>query len=206
MNKKILILAVGIALAGILFYTFKGTSPITEGYVEKIETARAETNDFLKNAEDSPLTDSQKAAFTTLNYFPIAEKYRVKSDFQLSQRQQIIQMGISDGSQKAYLVFGHAHLHLEGKELNLTVYKPLQDDADYLFIPFYDHTSAELTYGGGRYVEPELADDGALIIDFNLAYNPYCAYNPSYKCPIPPPENRLDVSVLAGEKNPDFVK
>jgi hypothetical protein len=66
-------------------------------------------------------------------------------------------------------------------------------------------TSADLTYGGGRYVEPEILENGAFEIDFNKAYNPYCAYNPTYRCPIPPQENSLDVSILAGEKIPDFV-
>jgi len=112
---------------------------------------------------------------------------------------------ITDGSQRAYYVYGNAHFHLEGKELDVTVFKPVKTETDYLFIPFYDETSADLTYGGGRYVEPTITDNGSLEIDFNLAYNPYCAYNHTYRCPVPPQENSLNVSILAGEKIPDFV-
>ena len=206
MNKKILLLIIATALIGIGFYTFQGTSQNSEGYVEKIEIERVEKNDMFKNDEDSPLTDEQKEIFTTLSYFPIAEKYKVKAELHKNSREQIVKMAITDGSQREYFIFGNAHLHLEGKELDLLVYKPVKDDTDYLFIPFYDNTSADLTYGGGRYVEPELLDASTLIIDFNLAYNPYCAYNHTYRCPIPPSENDLDVAVLAGEKIPDFVK
>ena len=116
-----------------------------------------------------------------------------------------MKIAITDGSQREYYVFGNVHFHLEGKELDLTVYKPVKSKSDYLFIPFYDATSADLTYGGGRYVEPVLVEGGKIEIDFNLAYNPYCAYNHTYRCPIPPQENSLDVSILAGEKLPEFV-
>jgi uncharacterized protein (DUF1684 family) len=84
------------------------------------------------------------------------------------------------------------------------VYRPVRKDSEYLFMPFYDKTSADITYGGGRYVEPEELTNGRLLIDFNLAYNPYCAYNATYRCPIPPRENSLDVRILAGEKAPEF--
>jgi hypothetical protein len=85
------------------------------------------------------------------------------------------------------------------------VFKPVKEDVEYLFIPFYDKTSGDVTYGGGRYVEPEMLDNTTIEIDFNMAYNPYCAYNHTYRCPIPPGDNNLDVSILAGEKIPDFV-
>ena len=113
-------------------------------------------------------------------------------------------MAITDGSQREYYVFGNVHFHLDGKELDLTVYKPVKSEKEYLFIPFYDKTCGDLSYGGGRYVEPVLQNNGLIEIDFNLAYNPYCAYNHTYRCPIPPQENNLDVSILAGEKIPDF--
>ncbi len=206
MSKKALYLIIAVALVGITIYTFQGTSKNAEGYIEKIEADRYEKNQHFKTSEESPLTEEQKVQFTSLSYFPVVEKYKVIAEFHKNSREQIIKMAISDGSQREYIVFGNAHLHLSGKELNLTVYKPTEGEEDYLFIPFYDLTSADITYGGGRYVEPELKESNTLIIDFNLAYNPYCAYNHTYRCPIPPQENNLEVSVLAGEKNPDFVK
>ena len=181
-----------------------GSSENTVGYVEEIEAKRIEKNEELKTSEESPLTNEQKETFKTLSYFPIAEKYKVRSEFQRNNREQIVKMSITNGNQQEYKVFGNAHFHLDGKELDLVVYKPATSE-DYLFIPFYDETSADLTYGGGRYVEPELIDGGTLLIDFNTAYNPYCAYNHTYRCPIPPQDNNLNVSILAGEKNPELV-
>ncbi|MCK5104358.1 MAG: DUF1684 domain-containing protein [Cyclobacteriaceae bacterium] len=205
MNKKLLLTGVFAGLVIISIYTFQGTSQITDGYVEGIESQRQEKNDEFKNSEDTPLTKEQKGLFTSLIYFPIAEKYKVRAEFHKNPREQKVKIAITDGSQREYFVFGNAHIHLEGKELNLTVYKSIKTDADYLFIPFYDETSADLTYGGGRYVEPEIIDGGTIEIDFNTAYNPYCAYNHTYRCPIPPQENNLNVSILAGEKIPDFA-
>jgi hypothetical protein len=170
-----------------------------------MESERKEKNEFFKTSDDSPLTDEQKERFSSLSYFPINEKYKIQAEFHKNENEQIIEMAITDGTRRRYIVYGMAHAHLEGKELDITVYKQADDDSDYLFIPFYDITSADITYGGGRYVEPELTPGGQMIIDFNLAYNPYCAYNHTYRCPIPPQENNLRVSVLAGEKIPDFV-
>lgn len=205
MNKKILFLVVVVGVIAITIYNFRGASTLTEGYEEQVLAKRAETNVEFKEAEDSPLTDEQKTNFSSLNYFPIAEKYRVRAEFHRNSREQIVKIDITDGSQREYYVYGNAHFHLEGKELDVTVYKPVKTETDYLFIPFYDATSADLTYGGGRYVEPVIKENGSLEIDFNLAYNPYCAYNHTYRCPIPPQENSLNVSILAGEKIPDFV-
>jgi uncharacterized protein (DUF1684 family) len=205
MNRRLLFLIVAVGVVIITIYNFQGANPSSEGYIKIVEHDRNEKNEMFKHSDDSPLTDEQLGVFESLTYFPIAEKYKVTADFQKNPREQKIKMAITDGSQREYFVFGNAHFHLEGKELDVVVYKPVKEDSDYLFIPFYDKTSADLTYGGGRYVEPVLLDAGTLEIDFNLAYNPYCAYNHTYRCPIPPQDNNLDVSILAGEKIPDFV-
>ena len=205
MNRKFLFLIVVVGVIAITIYNFQGASPASEGYIQRVQAERQEKNEMFKNSEDSPLTEEQLDIFQSLTYFPVNEKYRLKADFKKNPREQKIKMAVTDGSQREYLIFGSAHLHLEGKELDLVVYKPVKEDSDYLFIPFYDKTSADLTYGGGRYVEPELLENGVLEIDFNMAYNPYCAYNHTYRCPIPPQNNNLDVSILAGEKIPDFV-
>jgi len=205
MNKKVLVLIVLLGLIAVTVYNFIGASTTTEGYIDKITAERQEKDEMFKHADDSPLTEEQKEIFSSLNYFPVSEKYRINAEFRKNPIEQIIKMAITDGSQREYYIYGNAHFHLSGKELNLTVYKSVKSEVDYLFIPFYDVTSAELTYGGGRYVEPEVIDGGTLEIDFNLAYNPYCAYNHTYRCPIPPQDNNLDVSILAGEKIPEFV-
>ena len=204
MNKKILSVIVAVGFVAIMIYNFKGTTLSTEGYAEKIIADR-QVKDTEFKTDDSPLTDEQKPGFEALSYFPVAEKYKVRAEYHKNQSNQIVKINITDGSQREYYVHGNAHFHLEGKELDITVYQPVNAEAEYLFIPFYDKTSADQTYGGGRYVEPVLLGNNTLEIDFNLAYNPYCAYNHNYRCPIPPQNNSLDVAILAGEKMPDFV-
>jgi len=205
MHKKILFAIAVVGLIVITIYNFKGASKVTAGYADNLTAERLKKDEEFKMSEDSPLTDDQKEVFSSLSYFPITEKYKVIAEFHENSREQIVKIAITDGSQREYYVYGNAHFHLEGKELDVIIYKPVKATSDYLFIPFYDATSADLTYGGGRYVEPVLVGPGKLEIDFNLAYNPYCAYNHTYRCPIPPQDNNLNVSILAGEKNPDFV-
>ncbi len=206
MQKKVLYIVVAVGLIIIGYYTFQGTSQRTVGYAEEIESQRKEKDELFKTTKESPLTDEQKRTFTSLSYFPITEKYRVHAELHKNQIQQKTKITTTDGSQQEYYIYGNAHIHLEGKEIDVTVYKPVEESEDYLFIPFYDETSGELTYGGGRYVEPKLIEGtSTLEIDFNTAYNPYCVYNDTYICPIPPKSNKLNVSVLAGEKLPDFT-
>jgi uncharacterized protein (DUF1684 family) len=100
-----------------------------------------------------------------------------------------------------YVTYAIAHFELEGKPLRLSLYKQVGTGLDYMFIPFKDLTSGVETYGGGRFIDCETVAADSLLIDFNLAYNPYCAYNEKYSCPIPPAENHLAVRIEAGEKN-----
>lgn len=204
MNRKFIIIIVLAGMAGILFYTFRSHTPKKDiSYREKIETERQEKDESFKTDDDSPLTDDQKTTFTHLQYFPVNEKYRIKADFEKNNREQTITMNTSTEEDRQYLVYGKVHFHLDGKELNLTIYKPVDMDEEYFFLPFFDATSAETTYGSGRYLDPEIKG-GTAILDFNEAYNPYCAYNHNYSCPIPPRENYLSTPILAGEKLPDF--
>jgi uncharacterized protein (DUF1684 family) len=204
MNKKVFFFLVGLAIIVIVIYNFRRVNPTSAGYIEEIESHREEIDRRFKASDQSPLADDQLESFESLSYFPVSEKYRVFADLQKSNTEKIITMAITDGSNREYYVYGNAHFHLDGKELDLLVYRPVRKDSEYLFMPFYDKTSADITYGGGRYVEPEELTNGRLLIDFNLAYNPYCAYNATYRCPIPPRENSLDVRILAGEKAPEF--
>ena len=203
MNNKVLIFALGLMALSIC--AFQEPNPNIDSYAEEIEVSRTEKNKEFKISEESPLTDKQKEIFKTLSYYPISEKYKVSAKFLKNDHEQIVMMAITHGSQRGYFVYGTAHFQLEGRELDLIVYKPVKSLEDYLFIPFYDETSADLTYGGGRYLEPIIIDDSTIEIDFNLAYNPYCAYNHAYRCPIPPPDNKLKALILAGEKIPDFT-
>jgi uncharacterized protein (DUF1684 family) len=112
-----------------------------------------------------------------------------------------VRVQTSDGQERVYRRTGRVTVEIAGKAVTLTLYST--DQPGY-FLPFRDATSGKTTYGAGRYLDIEPNPDGTVTIDFNRAYNPYCAYNDAYSCPLPPIENWLDVAVEAGEK--DFAK
>lgn len=112
------------------------------------------------------------------------------------------------GAQKTFVKYGVVKFRIDGRRQKLTVYRSLGLETlpqyrDYLFVPFKDKTSGSATYGGGRYMDLKVSDvkDGNCVLDFNKAYNPYCAYSEGFNCPIPPKENTLLVAIKAGEKN-----
>ena len=108
-------------------------------------------------------------------------------------------MQTSTGDVQEYRQIGQIRFNVGGEEAVLQVYEA--DMGGYLFMPFVDATAPEETYGAGRYLEPEVTTPNRVRVDFNLAYNPYCAYNENWSCPLPPRENRLKVRIEAGEKN-----
>jgi uncharacterized protein (DUF1684 family) len=107
---------------------------------------------------------------------------------------------MTDGTTEEYLNYGTLSFELDGETQQLTLLKAF-DQENVFFLGFYDLTNGKGTYEGGRYVEPELLDYQTFLIDFNMAYNPYCAYTHDYSCPLPPPENRITQKVEAGEKS-----
>lgn len=158
--------------------------------------------EFLKE-ERSPL---DRAGVKELRFFPPDERYRVSCTFERTPDAEAFDMATYSGITKPYVKYGAATFQLKGQTLRLAVYQSLQLRQmpmyrDYLFIPFKDPTNGEETYGGGRYMDIRMSDirDGELTLDFNKAYNPYCAYSDGYNCPIPPEENHLDIPVEAGE-------
>ncbi len=154
---------------------------------------------FFKDNYQSPLDSQEKATFTGLKYFPENPAMRFDLELEKLPQPDQITMPTSTGDQQEYLHVGQVNFSVQGKPAALQVYIPAEG-GDY-FIPFVDATAPEQTYGSGRYVEPEDLGEGRLHLDFNLAYNPYCAYNDRWSCPIPPRQNRLSVRIEAGEKN-----
>lgn len=164
-------------------------------------------NEFLKE-ESSPLK-KEDTAF--IRFFPPSEKFRVLADFRPYKDSSFFEMPTSSGKKKVYKKIGTAYFNIASGKYKLHIYQSrdlaAQDQyRNYIFIPFKDRTNYKSTYGGGRYLDLDLNDiqDGKIMLDFNKAYNPYCAYSDGYNCPVPPDENRLSVSVKAGEKT--FVK
>ena len=157
----------------------------------------------FKSSEDSPITKQDKPDFKGLAYYPIHSNLRFRAELQRYERPEQIRLGTNTGEIRSALRYGYFDFQVEGISCRLSVYK-LEDSVDrgaYLFIPFRDATSGKETYGAGRYIDLKENTSGMYDLDFNLAYNPYCAYNKEFSCPLPPPENTLAVPIHAGEKN-----
>lgn len=162
----------------------------------ELEHFRAEKDEFFLLHEHSPLTLEQKRGFHGLNYFPDNPALRLEVAVEEFAHKDIIQMPTTAGGLQTYTRFGRFKFTVDGQEAELTIYAGRQG----FFLPFVDSLAGEETYGAGRYLEPERLANGKLLVDFNYAYNPYCAYNDRWACPLTPRENRLNVPVRAGEK------
>lgn len=161
-----------------------------------LERFRAEKDAFFAADEHSPLTDGQKQDFHGLNYFPENPALRLEVTVEKFPVQEPIKMQTSTGSEQPYVRFGKFKFTAEGQEAELTLYSGLHG----FFLPFADSLAGVETYGAGRYLEPESLGGGKFLVDFNLAYNPYCAYNDRWSCLLTPKENRLKAPIRAGEK------
>jgi uncharacterized protein (DUF1684 family) len=162
----------------------------------ELEQYRAQKDQFFKAHPQSPLTAEQQQTFEGLNYFPENPALRLIILVEEFADQAAIVMQTSTGDVREYTRYGRLRFSVDGQDVELTLYA----DGDAYFLPFADALAGVETYGAGRYLEPEPVDDGQFVVDFNLAYNPYCAYNDDWSCPITPRENRLAVTIRAGEK------
>ncbi len=172
----------------------------------EIEQARQEHIHNLSDTSSGVLNLEEIASLGEVNYFPFDSTYQCSVTFTKSKGKKF-EMPTSTDRKPVYRRFGYADFEIEGNKLRLEVYQNVQlskqkEYKNYLFIPFKDKTSGNSTYGGGRYIDFEIPSTENPQIDFNTAYNPYCAYSYRYSCPIPPVVNTLDVKIRAGEKTP----
>ncbi len=178
-----------------------GSQPREEDYTAKIGAIRAAKDDSFKSDADSPIPPDKKNALLPLAYFPIDENYAVPATLEPSADRSRIEVPTSIGKIRQLERIGTLRFSLRGQSLRLTAFRDLESrDVNRLFVPFADHTSGTDTYQAGRYMELDPTPTGIYVVDFNVAYNPYCYYSPEYDCPFPPKENRLDVPIRAGEK------
>jgi uncharacterized protein (DUF1684 family) len=169
---------------------------------QEVLSLRVDKDSFFKKDMDSPIPSSDRSSFKGLNYFPPDEGYRVSSKLERFDSPKHIVMATSTGTRQTYLRYGAFTFEIKGRSLKLIVYKSAEDPhAQSLFLPFSYETSGHETYAAGRYLDLEELGGDDYGLDFNMAYNPYCAYSQDYTCPVPPVENRLPVKILAGEKN-----
>lgn len=176
-----------------------------EIYLEKINSFQEELNESYQNPETSPLSKNDLEKFKAHDFFPVDEDYRVVADFQIIEKPMTFLMKTSTSRLSEYEKYALASFEIKGKPYELYIYKSTKLDQDpeyidYLFLPFTDETNGSTSYGGGRYIDLKIPNNDSIVIDFNKAYNPYCAYSKNYSCPIPPEENHLEVEVLAGIK------
>jgi len=188
-----------IALA--VVYTMTGTeSP--EVYLEKIEKERDRQYKFIKFNIDSPLTEEQKKDFKELDFYVIDPSYKVRAKMVPLEEKKMIELPMTDGSMEKYLKHSFAEFDLNGKQQKLLLLQSMKEmDKRNFFLAFADETSGAETYGGGRYINLRQDGKNSITIDFNMAYNPYCAYNPDFACPLPPKENIMEIPILVGEKD-----
>lgn len=156
-------------------------------------------------AEDahSPIPPDEREGFTGLDYYPPAPEYRVTATVEVHDDPEPMEFDVSSGAPQRYLRVLTLRFGVEGTETSLSAYQQEGDEGQY-FLPFRDDTSGDTTYGAGRYMDLHadraLEDGDEIILDFNLAYSPFCAYSDAYACPLPPVENHLDVRIEAGER------
>jgi uncharacterized protein (DUF1684 family) len=170
----------------------------TADSLASVESRKAKDENF-RTTEDSPIAN--KAQFSGLHYYPFNAAWSINFDVTRAAKAEKIALKMTDGSLDSLIAFGKISATIQGKLVSLMVY---QHDSGDFFIPFKDKTAPTETYGGGRYLELPLTNlkENQLRVDFNQAFFPYCAYNSTFSCPIPPKENNLTIRVEAGERNP----
>ncbi len=172
-------------------------------WTERIDEERREKDRFFAKHPQSPLGAEQRRGFRGLAYYPPDPDYRFELTLHEHEQKDIVEVGDTAGETRTLWPSGEFRFRIAGEEYTLHAYKSAPND-DRLFVPFKDATSGTETYGAGRYLDLEpathLTAERRWIVDFNAAYNPWCAYSQHYACPFVPPENWLDVAVRAGEK------
>lgn len=178
--------------------------------VLEVQKFQDDLNAEYKNPKESPLRGEKLADFKALPFFNIDSKYRVKATLVETKDAEVFEIPTSSGKTKKYKEYGKLNFKISGKPYQLTVYQSIDlmknpEYVDYLFLPFRDETNEKETYGGGRYLDLRIPKGKTLVLDFNKAYNPYCAYNAfDYNCPIVPLENKLKIPIEAGVKYDDI--
>ena len=174
---------------------------IGNDYIENILKLRANYNQYIKYYEDSPLEQDELTNFDELDYYKVDEQFKINAHFRLLEKQDTFNIKLTDKKTLKFIKHSLALFSFQGRPQQLVLLKHIDAKDDRLFIPFKDKTSGIYTYGAGRYLDVTNNGNDRIMIDFNLAYNPYCAYNSNYKCPMVPSENVLKEEINAGEKS-----
>ncbi len=166
--------------------------------MSQLSEFRSEKDQFFRSHDQSPLLLEQRAAFAGLAYYEENPALAFEIEPTPFDDQRVVEMQTSTGDAASYVRWARIHFEVDGERVELTVYRDVRSGAP--FLPFQDANAGGDTYGAGRYLDVHELADSRLYVDFNYAYNPYCAYNERWSCPVPPAENRLGVAVAAGER------
>ena len=168
-------------------------------YIDTVEMNREQKDVYFRGDPFSPIDIEQRAQFIGLNYYPVDLALRLTLPLDRVDDPEEVTIQTNTGEARPFLRIGTVSFEVGGESARLAIYQ--SPDHDDLFVPFRDGTSGTETYGAGRYLEPQALPNDMILLDFNMAYNPFCAYSSDYSCPLPPLENHLTrVAIRAGEK------
>lgn len=187
----------------LLSLSSNGQTPEVTDYITELEQYRNEHEAGLYNTDRSPL---EKEDLKDLRYFDTNQEWIVSCVFTETPQTEVFQMNTYSGMLKPYRKYGTLQFEVKGNSYELALYQSQKSLSHpiykhYLFLPFKDLTNSDTSYGGGRYIDVKISEieSGHFKLDFNKAYNPWCAYSAGYNCPIPPAENHLNMAITAGE-------
>lgn len=200
-SKNVIFLIASVVVVISVIYSFRGGSD-DAAYVEEIIKEREEKDRFMRTSKDSPFAKDPED-FKELVYYPPDPKYKIIADLNPIESKKTVTLATNDGKEENYLEYAYAEFDLDGYHHRLLILEVI-DMGPFrgkLFFAFGDETSADETYGAGRYLDlVKVPGSRTITLDFNKSYNPYCAYNNDYSCPLPPSENLLRIPIRAGEK------
>lgn len=201
-SSRAIPIILAIAVVALVIFLKQGKEGTNdEDYTAFILKERSEMETFMKSGAGSPFSQDS-IAFEGLKFFPADIRYRIKAKLKPIEGKKVVILSTSDGKEQKYLEYAFAEFELDGvtNQLLLLEVMEMGPQRGKLFLAFSDETSGRETYGAGRYLDVKKIPAAKTIeLDFNLAYNPYCAYNDKYSCPFPPKENLLKVAIRAGE-------
>jgi uncharacterized protein (DUF1684 family) len=201
---RLLLRALAVLIVATLASCTSGPSaPNDPGYARQVEQARAEKDRAFSEDPDTPIPAEKRAKILPLKYYPVDPSFSIPASLRLSKDRPVFDMPTSTGTMRKMQRVGVLEFTLQGRLMTLDSF--VEDGTQQitsLFVPFADLTTGTETYSAGRYLDLKPTSTGFYVIDFNRAYNPTCAYNPTWECPYPPAANRLKVAVRAGEKAP----
>ncbi|MBO0357575.1 DUF1684 domain-containing protein [Hymenobacter sp. BT186] len=199
LNPKLLI---GLGLLVVFGYFLSDLVFNDDQYAARLRKARRDKSDSFRRVQGSPLSETQRNAFDSLRYYAPDKAYRFEAQLEAVSQPDTIDLPLTTGKADKYLRWGRATFILNKQEYKLTLFQKADGKDSTLFVPFTDRTNGFVTYGGGRYLDvaKPAPGDTEVLLDFNEAYNPFCAYNDGFACPVPPQDNRLAVEIKAGEQ------